>query len=62
MKRSEMLSLLTSELKGNYPLAEHILNVVEKAGMLPPENPNLSQEVIDNCLSGNYWEIEDEEK
>lgn len=71
MKRSEMVEIIQEFLdlikddpkihNGNTKdHAEYILGCCETWGMLPPENPNISQHVIDNCLSGNYWESEDE--
>jgi hypothetical protein len=40
--------------------SKEILHQLEKYGMQPPEVENPSQNVIDNCLSANYWEDEDE--
>jgi len=65
MKRSDMVDkiedlLVTPMVEGFCPSGEDILDIVESLGMLPPENPNLSQHVIDNGLNGNYWESEDE--
>lgn len=40
--------------------AEYLLGCCETWGMLAPEVENPSQDVIDNCLSANYWEDEDE--
>lgn len=64
MKRSKMLERMILDAAGcsNWSLQElmdRVLFLVESEGMLPPENPNLSQEVIDNGLSGNYWEPEE---
>ncbi len=45
----------------NQDSAEYILGCCETWGMLAPEVENPSQEVIDNCLSANYWESKDAE-
>ena len=63
MKRSEAEKIITDELY-NYlysdtcPDSEDILDIVLKLGMLPPNVEKPSQDVIDNCLSSNYWEDE----
>ena len=70
MKRSEMLKLISEEI---YDMlhdvsvvkintckytAEHILDIIEEKGMLPPEVNPIPQHIIDNCESANYWENE----
>ena len=42
------------------PFKDRILDAIEDAGMLPPEVSPLPQQIIDDCLSGNYWENENE--
>jgi hypothetical protein len=72
MKKSEMIEDIASEMireEINFPsfnkakiVAEHILNRIEKQGMLPPSvqiNPNYSNARIPACYK-NEWESEDE--
>lgn len=70
MKRSEMIELMDQafdgwlDKTGLYPESvdkttwDYMLKAMEKAGILPPEVKPLPQDVIDNCLPGNYWEEE----
>lgn len=65
MKKSEMIALIDRELFNRKCMDEDpkgfdILEVIERAGMLPPEVDQVPQHIIDNGESANYWEPEDE--
>lgn len=74
MKRSEMLNKLDDFLisegfhkAGSYDLANTILNLVEKAGMIPPLNEtvyhhmdNSDRVAVNDALSYFTWESEDD--
>ena len=68
MKRSEMSRILRKEIQkyGPYKIGNResylILKIIEDAGMLPPAVSPVPQNIIDDCLSANYWEDEDYEK
>ena len=67
MKRSDMITKLSRVLPNlgdtckdsSLGYALKVLRFVELMGMLPPEAP-LTQKIIDDGLSANYWESEDE--
>jgi len=70
MKKSEMIKLMSKCIKahdcfvGCTPeyIGTALLSVLIDAGMLAPEVSPLPQHIIDDCLSGNYWEDEDAEE
>lgn len=77
MKRSEIIKLICSHIDNNVSYyykngcnfyeydADDLLRVLEKAGMLPPENKDKSYKLSDNgemIYSVNEWEPEDEKE
>ena len=55
MKRSEMIKIMEENYSEEMNM-DKILSVIEKAGMLPPRNPNATfeQQLEHNGL--NFWE------
>lgn len=65
LQKSE--NLLKGYANGNVSLKQlcdnltlRVFTEIEKAGMLPPEVTPVPQNIIDDCLSSNYWEPEDD--
>lgn len=42
MKRNEMVKLISDKIGYDFTYCSAILEVVEKAGMLPPRNPHIT--------------------
>ena len=55
MKRSEMIKIMEENYSEEMNM-DKILSIIEKAGMLPPRNPNATfeQQLEHNGL--NFWE------
>ena len=64
MKRSEMLELLKKHMDEDIGRvlddteADHILSVLEEAGMMPP---NAELKIAGDVFYDNYWEPEEEQ-
>lgn len=64
MKRSKMLEILeqylTEDRYSNHGISNHVLKLVEQAGMLPPDNGKEAYDVLDYRSKCLVWEPEDE--